>query len=488
VTFASLDHRRFLDPAPPSRVALDGALFARLGGPPTVDALVDALYDGFEADELLRPLFGRELTRERANQKRFFAEWLGGPARYGETAYAGLAHRHEHLGITRALAGRWLGHLRRALAATVAAEADRALVFARAQTVAFALADQASPTLPASPRPGDLHCGRQHPVHEATRLARRGELAPLRAWLAQHPEALHPATLAAMALHAAALAGHAAVVALLLDAGVDANRPYFLPVGSVGVAFERVIFVTPLGAARLKRRDAAQTVLVRAGARDDVFTAALLGDLGALARQLQAEPALAQAADPATDVVEVTPVHHAIAGGHVDALRALLAHATGPITAGTRALRGAAARSDAAMVGLLLERGASATEVGPGRWVLHPELASLLSGAGASAADPEARWIGASCTGNQGRKDDPAYVRALLRHGASVDDRHAGATALHHAARAGFVGTIQVLLEHGADRAARDAQGRTPLDWVERAARTVDRAAARRALGGGARG
>jgi truncated hemoglobin YjbI len=129
-----LEHRRFLDHPPPLRVAEDGGrLFLRMGGQAAVDTLVDTLYDRIEADEVLRPLFGRDLAHERANQKRFFAEWLGGPARYGESAYAGLVHRHQDVGITRDLAGRWLGHFGRALAVAVASEDDRAPVFARAK-------------------------------------------------------------------------------------------------------------------------------------------------------------------------------------------------------------------------------------------------------------------------------------------------------------------------------------------------------------------
>ena len=125
--------------------------------------------------------------------------------------------------------------------------------------------------------------------------------------------------------------------------------------------------------------------------------------------------------------------------------------------------------------------------IGVGRWVLHPELAPLLASRGA-AIDSSGSWIGASCTGNQGRKDDPEYVRALLRYGASANDRRAGgmtgvralnATALHYAARAGFLRTIEVLIDHGADPDARDSHGRTPLDWLEQAAPSVSRAAVR---------
>jgi ankyrin repeat protein len=44
------------------------------------------------------------------------------------------------------------------------------------------------------------------------------------------------------------------------------------------------------------------------------------------------------------------------------------------------------------------------------------------------------------------------------------------------------VKTIAVLLEHGADPNAPDDNGLTPLDWLERAAKSADRDAVRRLL------
>jgi ankyrin repeat protein len=44
------------------------------------------------------------------------------------------------------------------------------------------------------------------------------------------------------------------------------------------------------------------------------------------------------------------------------------------------------------------------------------------------------------------------------------------------------VRTIAVLLEHGADSTAEDDNGLTPLDWIDRAAKSVDREAVRRLL------
>ncbi len=491
-------------------------LFQRIGGQPTIDRLVDLLYEGIGDDDQLRPLFPRDLADSRSMQKLFFAEWLDGPRRYSAQAYKGLGPSHAGLPITPALAGRWLGHFNRAMEATVAAENDRRTIFAQVHSLAMALVSRQ--VAPASP-PGRGNrlggkdgrrsesvngqwpvawCGKGARIVTRSRdLARRGDLAGLGAALAEAPDLLLPSFAAAI-MQSAALAGRAEIVRMLLERGVGADRPFYLPVGVTGLAFERVVYVTPLCAARMKRRSAVESLLLAAGAHEDVFTSAFVGDLTLLGRMLTADPSLAQTTDPAVDVLDITPVDHAVAGGQASALRLILDHVAHPLPGYARALRGAAARGSLAMAELLLAHGADATRVGVGRWVLHPELAPLLASRGA-AIDSSGSWIGASCTGNQGRKDDPEYVRALLRHGARATDRRTGdpegttgvralsATALHYAARAGFLKTIEVLLDHGADPAARDDHGRTPLDWLEQSAPSVSRAAVRNLLTAGQR-
>src|ERR1700722_16677543 len=96
----NLTHRRMLGPAPGLRPFQDGAMFDRIGGQVTVDRMVDSLYDRFENDRVIRPLFGRDLSNGREAQKRFFAEWIGGPPCYSESAWGALYRHHEDLPIT----------------------------------------------------------------------------------------------------------------------------------------------------------------------------------------------------------------------------------------------------------------------------------------------------------------------------------------------------------------------------------------------------
>jgi hemoglobin len=477
-----MEHRRFLNYPKAHRAFISSDLLQRIGGAATVDALIDGLYDRIQTDRVLRPLFGRDLASEREAQKRFFAEWLGGDTAYSDRAYLPLKHRHDLLPITPALAQRWLAHFCDALDLAVPEVEVRGAIRDKVSALAMALVNADGEPSALRARPHGV-CLRYTPATESLSLARNGDAAALRLLLKQAPDVLDSAPHAAHLLQLAVLGGREAVVECLLDAGVDVNKPS---------PIEPLIFVTPLCAARAKRRSTIETLLLARGAKEDIFTHAFLGEKDRLREIVGHEPGMAHVNDPAVDALAITPVHHAVAGRCTEALRVLLlaVSQTNQLLRGAaRMIRDAAARENTGMVALLLEHGVSAAEIGAGRWVLHPELAPMLARAGAKV-DRSGAWIGLSCTGNQGRKDDPLYVAALLRHGARVHDKRltgqgndgGRATALHYAAKAGFAKTIEVLLDHGADPIARDDNGFTAFDWLERAAPSVNRQAVRRLL------
>jgi hypothetical protein len=156
---------------------------------------------------------------------------------------------------------------------------------------------------------------------ESLSLARRGEVSALDALLRRSPDVLASEPHAATLLQLAVLGGRKAVVELLLERGVDVDKP---------AAIRALIFLTPLGAARLRRRDDTEALLLARGAREDIFTHALLGDLPRLREDLARDPSTAQANDPAVDALEITPVHHAVGGEQVERCGSAGVRARGP--------------------------------------------------------------------------------------------------------------------------------------------------------------
>lgn len=117
-----------------------------------------------------------------------------------------------------------------------------------------------------------------------------------------------------------------------------------------------------------------------------------------------------------------------------------------------------------------------------GHWKVCDFL--LARGADVNHAQPDTRETALhSALTKAGRPHYLDVVRVLLDHGADVhartvpgvatgafmrDVRTVGETPLHRAAAYAGVETIQLLLEHGANKEARDAHGDTPLTWASR--------------------
>lgn len=441
------------------RIWPDSDLLTRLGGRETLGRVVEGLYSRIESDPELRPLFGNEVGGDRTRQKMFFEEWMGGEKRYSQQV-EGLGTRlfHYRFAITRRTAGRWLSHMTEALRAEGVEAALVREILRVLGPMAHALKYEDGPPLPQEIRVGL-------------------DLAKLEDWAGRDPEVFKRCRGNSQRLFLKAiLRGRFDVVRLLVEHGVDVNVPFL----------HRDLMMTPWCVARHQGQGEMADYFIEQGARVDIFSAAFLGELTTVAALLDVDPTLADAEDPAVDHLAITPLHHAIRGGHLEVARMLLERGATVHANSILLLRDLAEKHRMDLVRLLLEHGASAAYLGPGRWVLGAELADLLLEHGAVVNQPAGDWL-RFCTAHLSQRDEPDLIAALIDRGVDLSAMFTGQTALHLAANAGHLGTLQVLLDKGMDVDVEDANGTTALSYAVWARKKADRVAtARILLAGGA--
>jgi truncated hemoglobin YjbI/ankyrin repeat protein len=471
-----LSHRGGFGPGAAALLPPAGTLEA-LGGRNAVARLVDGLYDRIETDTLLRPTFHRDLTEERKKLKRFFEAWFGGVPTYFNTAWPpGLKAAHGGIAISRGMVGRWVGHFLDACA-----EVAKDLVIVEriepfVARLAMALVNRQDEPLPGERLRGSTSGADPRFV----RCVQRDDAAGIAEIADAHPQVIR--RYGARLLLLAAVHGKAMAAEALLRQGVDANAVALLPGDEASAHRLPMLPVTPLCGALAKRRDPVVKLLVERGAQYDIFTAACVGDREAVRELLALAPELADACDPAGDIAQITPLTHAVFAGQLDIARLLLQRGATVGVNSVRLVRAAANRGDEALTDLLLEHGADPARIGAGAWVLSPAIADKLLARGANVNEEPGAWIGLCCTGNSGHTENAALAQALLRYGADVAAQYQGRTALHCAAKAGFVKVAEAVIAHGGDVNARNHRGQTPLDEVDHAARSIDREPVRRLL------
>lgn len=100
------------------------SVFERIGGPVTIDRLVEAFYRRMDSEAEaahIRSMHAPDLTNTKSVLKRYLTEWLGGPKLYSvEKGHPRLRQRHLGFAIGNAERDAWLLCMRGALAETVA--------------------------------------------------------------------------------------------------------------------------------------------------------------------------------------------------------------------------------------------------------------------------------------------------------------------------------------------------------------------------------
>ncbi len=93
-------------------------IYAGIGHDQPFFALVEAFYQGVDADPLLRPLYPNDLTHAKLHLAWFLIQRFGGPLRYQEErGHPRLRMRHLPFQIGRAESEAWLLHMNAALEA-----------------------------------------------------------------------------------------------------------------------------------------------------------------------------------------------------------------------------------------------------------------------------------------------------------------------------------------------------------------------------------
>jgi hemoglobin len=96
-------------------------IYPALGSDDPFYALVDAFYQGVEADPILRPLYPDDLTHAKEHLALFFIQRFGGHGGYGEQrGHPRLRMRHVPFRIGLAERDAWLACISAALDATPA--------------------------------------------------------------------------------------------------------------------------------------------------------------------------------------------------------------------------------------------------------------------------------------------------------------------------------------------------------------------------------
>ncbi len=295
------------------------------------------------------------------------------------------------------------------------------------------------------------------------KAAARGDLKAVKHYLKHEPawlnqEGPHGRTM----LWEAAYKGRTELVAELIAMGADVN-----PVG--GYYTPMLVELSALAVARNAQHDALCELLIKHGAVDDLYAASHRGDLEAINTFLTDDPDAVNRPvrdEPPHPRVGYLPVHYAVAGQQLGALRLLA---------------GYGAKFDLNFP-LLLDWASGNREIvrylrGLPTAQTKPKSRSKSESTKAKSKKPKPNvppidrpdWMGFpllvdACRGNHNATDDPKRVKKLLDRGANVNiTDHKEKTPLHRAAQAGFIDITKLLLKSGASLETPDATGATPL-------------------------
>ena len=311
--------------------------------------------------------------------------------------------------------------------------------------------------------------------------AGRGDLEAVQALVEADPRWVHTVgSHGRTMLWEASYRGKQAVAEFLVECGADVNA-------SACHYSQHYVEISCYCIARVKGRHALADYLLERGATVNVFTAAYLGETAAVAGFIEADPMLLESTQAQHDSQRSegrrlvfdhmpntwgTPLAYALSGGSRDTVALLLERGAEVRENDTRLLGIAVGHNRLDLVQMLLEHGADADQLPLADPSQNRELAELAIAHGYDVNAGRPGWPPLVVASRGDKGEHPEKIQALLELGADVNVRdYKGKTALHRAATAGFLASMEVLLANGADIDATDEKGETPLFDAVRAGR-----------------
>ncbi len=255
--------------------------------------------------------------------------------------------------------------------------------------------------------------------------------------------------------------GRTDMVSVLTDRGadIDACGCHFTPL---------LVDISPYCAAKFKKHEETARLLLARGARVDFYTDVYLDSYDRVKQQLSEDLSLAVKEKVQNDRnVKATALHYAVSQSRIKILDLLLEHGADPRPYSLWLVRFAIWRKSTDVLERLFRAGVDpSVSAIPRSGITDPAINDLLDKYG-GPFDPdvsEGGWPPLVYSARGDRGGSLETVRKLLGQGADVNQRnYKGQTALHCAAKAGFVHIVEELLKHGAVVDAEDENGDTPL-------------------------
>ena len=305
--------------------------------------------------------------------------------------------------------------------------------------------------------------------------AGRGDLNAVKQFLNDKPEWLHTiGSHGRTMLWEAAYRGKLEVVKYLVEQGANINLP--------GCHLnQHQLEITPYCVARHEGRDDVANYLQKQSATIDIHTAAYLGDYDTVQALLNKDENLVESGYLQSEMLpagephsfeyryseSTTPLSYAIVGENIRIVELLISMGAEVTQYSKELLDHAVSNGRVDIVKLLFENGADPSQA-PRIYDDNSEMSVLLKSHGVPSKDINAfdfmGWppLPYICRGDKG--EHPEKVLRLLKLGADIDVKSSkGKTALHCAAKAGFINVIEVLIENGATIDTTDNNGETPL-------------------------